>query len=137
MKPKNVATIEAIYKLIDEVQSYLEAHYETDNIAACIDRLRYLEGYLATTGKALADSKYYLRETTEASVMLAKAKYAELSPSTLNKFIESICRENAYLVDRLDRLNSGCTHQLDATRTVISTLKEELKITNYFQGKGA
>ena len=136
MKPTNIATKEGIYKLIDEVQSFLEAHYASDNITACLDRLRSLEGYLATTGKALADAKYLLREMTEASISTIKTLHPELSPSILSKLIESLCRENAYIVDRLDRQNSGCVHQIDATRTTISTLKEEMKISSYFEGKG-
>ena len=40
----------------------------------------------------------------------------------------SIAEDESYLVDRLDRLNAACTHQLDALRTLLSYEKEAMRL---------
>ena len=42
--------------------------------------------------------------------------------------LDSIAEDEAFLVDRLDRLNSSCVHQLDALRTLLSYEKESLRL---------
>ena len=132
-KPNCVASPEDISKYVDEIQTFLEAHYEADNGDQCVERLTQLEGYLALTGKMLADAKHHHRSLQESSIVEAvkKAQQSKMSPSTLNKYIESVCRDYAYLVDRCDRLNSGCVHSIDSVRTIVSKLKQEAMLAGY------
>lgn len=132
-KPSNIATPEMIFSLLQEIQSFLEAHYESDNGNACVDRMAQAEAYMAVSGKLLADAKHHLRQLEESSILqaLIEAQRKKMSPSTLNKYIDSLTRDYAYLVDWAERLNRACTHTGDFQRTIISKLKEEARLSGY------
>lgn len=129
--PSNIATPEEIFKACQEAQTALEAHYNADNANACTERLQLLEGHMAITGKMLADAKHHLRMRTERSIDDLYDKKAKLSPSIFNKYIEANTRDYGYLADWCNRLNASCVHSIEATRTIISKLKEEMRIANY------
>lgn len=126
----NIASLESITLLCREAQSFLEAHYNADNGDACVNRMQMLENYMATTGKMLADAKFHLRQKTERSIDDLYSKKEKLSPSVFNKYIDAVTRDVAYLVDWCGRLNAGCVHSIEACRTIISKLKEEMRIAN-------
>jgi hypothetical protein len=46
-----------------------------------------------------------------------------------NTLADSLCREEQYLVDWIERLNRAVTHQQDALRSLISYEKEHLRIS--------
>lgn len=132
-KPTNIATPEMIFQNCTTVQTFLEAHYNADNGSACVIRMQDCENYMALTGKLLADAKHRLRELEESSIIKAiEASYTKkMSTSTLNKYIDSLTRDYAYLVDWCGRLNAACTHSADFQRTIISKLKEEARLAGY------
>jgi len=132
-KPTNVSTPEHIAKCCAEAQAFLESFYEADNGDACVSRLQGCENYMALTGKMLADAKHRLRELEESSIIKAveSAHRKQMSTTTLNKYIDSLTRDYAYLVDWCDRLNRAATHSADFQRTMISKLKEEAKLAGY------
>lgn len=116
-------------RFIQEIQSFLEAEFNADNPAACVDRAEQLAGYMALTGKMLADARYHYNQLLGSTILQAlKLQSAnEMSASTLNNYIKSMCRDYQYLCDVCDRLNSTTTHQLDLLRTLISKHKQELQ----------
>jgi len=132
-KPTNIATSEQIFAACTEAQSFLESHYEADNGDACVSRMQGCENYMALTSKLLADAKHRLREVEESSIIKAiEAAYAsKMSTSTMNKYIDSLTRDYAYLVDWCERLNRSCTHSADFQRTIISKLKEEARFASF------
>jgi len=46
----------------------------------------------------------------------------------LNKFIETAAKDQAYLVNWIDRINATSTHVKDSIRTIISYRKKELEL---------
>jgi hypothetical protein len=132
-KPTNISSPESIFSACTEIQSFLEAHYEADNGDACVSRLQGCEQYMALTSKMLADAKYGLRELEESSIIKAiEASYAKkMATTTLNKYIDSLTRDYAYLVDWVERLNRSCTHSAEFQRTIISKLKEEARLAGF------
>jgi hypothetical protein len=46
-----------------------------------------------------------------------------------NSLIDSLCKDEQYLVDWLERLNRAVTHQQEAMRSLLSYEKENLRIS--------
>jgi hypothetical protein len=117
---------------IDKMQRYLEITCSCTG-EEIQERISIISVYLARTGEMLADAKRSLRrkkssEISEAIIKIAKESC--LSAKVQNTLLESIAEDEAYLVDRLDRMNAACTHQLDSLRSLLSYEKEQLRLTN-------
>lgn len=132
-KATNIASADNIYKHCTEIQSFIEAHYEADNPNSVIDRAKSLEGYMALSGKLLADAKYHYNDVLNSIFIQAvkDGNAQKMSTSTMNKYIDSLVKDYQYLVDWADRINRTCTHELEFSRTIISKLKEEFKASQY------
>jgi hypothetical protein len=118
---------------IDNMQAELECVIPSD-INAIIDHAKTVAVIHSRAGYLLAEAKmlYRNKKASEITGMVIKiAKEGYLSSKAQNALVESIAQEEAYLVDRLDRINSMCVHQLDLMRTIISKEKEELKYLNF------
>lgn len=88
--------------------------------------------YIARTGKLLADAKYHLNAKTKDEVfdtLRDTAKCAGATSKAVNAIIDSLCKEERYLVDWCERLNRTATHQIEWCRTLISKAKEEMRLT--------
>jgi len=113
------------------IQSYLETEYSSDNVSGIKERIRTLSAYLARSGNMLADAKLlYRRKVTSeiANTIIAIAKENCLSAKAQNALVDSIAANEAFLVDKLDRINSSCVHQIDALRSILSYEKASLKL---------
>lgn len=103
-----------------------------------VQRGNDLAVHLARTGKLLADGKYWLNEAMRAEVMQTlrdTAKDSKASAKAVNALIDSLCREERYLVDWCERCNRAATHQLAWCVTVISKAKEEMKMSGMYNNK--
>lgn len=103
-----------------------------------VQRGNDLTVYMARTGKLLADGKYWLNEAMRAEVMQTlrdTAKDSKASAKAVNALIDSLCREEKYLVDWCERCNRTATHQLAWCVTVISKAKEEMKMASMYNNK--
>lgn len=88
--------------------------------------------YIARTGKLLADAKYHLNARLKDEVfetLRDTAKRAGATSKAVNAIIDSLCKEERYLVDWCERLNRTATHQIEWCRTLISKAKEEMRLT--------
>lgn len=110
-----------------EIQAFFETPYDADNGNAVVERAQKIEGYMATSSKMLADAKYHYNSVFESGFMEAIKDNVKVSASTLNKYLDSLCKDYQYLVDWTERLNRTCSHQLDFSRTIISKLKAEMR----------
>ena len=127
-QPANITEQTAIHKALETMQAFLEAQYSSDIPAAVMDRFNDLAIYMARSGKLKADAEWHYNSLVESSLMAAlkRAHQQTMSPSTLNKYIESLARDAKYLVTWADRVNRSCTHQHDGLRSVISSLRAEM-----------
>lgn len=112
------------------IQLFLESNFG-DDPQSLVERGNTLSGYLARTSKMLADAKqiYNVAKGKLVIELIDDIMEKKLSAKVQNSMVDSLCCEEKYLVDWIDRLNSTCTHQLDYIRSLISKAKEELKYT--------
>lgn len=90
--------------------------------------------YHARTGEMLADAKSYLRSAMSREVIEFIEKTlseAKLSAKIQNAFIDSVCNEEAHLVDLVERLNKTCKLQAEWMRSLMSNTREEMKLAGY------
>lgn len=132
-KAQNILPADQIAFECQRIQNYCEAEYNADVPAAVVDRAGALEGYMAITGKMLADAKWHYSDVLNSVFMDAvkQGQQGKLQTSTLNKYIESLCKDYAYLVDWTERLNRTCTHCLELSRSLISKHKAEYQANQY------
>ena len=90
--------------------------------------------YVARTSKMIADAKYHLNLRLKDEAMevikkiLADNKW---SAKVQNSLIESICKEERYLVDWLTELNKAVKYQFEAMRSLLSYEKEQMRSLAY------
>ena len=124
--------LETLTERAFEIQKYLEI--ECSNSPEEIrERMNILMAYIATSGELLAQAKRLLRSKKSQEIsktIIAIAKESHLSASVQNALLDSICEEENYLVDLLDRINRSATHQLDGLRSLLSYEKEALRLNN-------
>jgi hypothetical protein len=123
-------TVLELNKTADEIQKYLEETSST-NPEELQTRLVTLMPYLALSGEMLAQAKRILRKKKSSeigSTIIAIAKESHLSASVQNSLLESVAEDEHYLVDRLERLNRSCVHQIDALRSLLSYEREGLRL---------
>lgn len=122
-------TDEQLTKKAEDMQKYLELPLPNEP-NELIDRLEKIDILMAQSGKMLADAKYHRDSIISSTIMdaLKKSYEEKLSPSVLNKFVESSARDCNYLVNWIDRINATSTHIKDSIRTIISYRKKELEL---------
>ena len=117
---------------IKEISDYLNITC-SNNPQEIQERISTIMVYMMRTGEMLADAKKMLRRKKSDEIqntIIQIAKENCLSAKIQNALLESIAEDEAFLVDRLDRLNASCVHQLDALRTLLSFEKESLRLNN-------
>ena len=116
-----------------ELQMFLETE-SSNNPEELTDRILKLMSYIAYSGEMLAEAKKLLRSRKSSEIsktIIAIAKEQCLSASVQNALLDSICDDEAFLVDFIERVNRTATHQLDGCRSLLSYEKEQLKQVNY------
>ena len=115
-----------------KIQSYLDVTVSSDP-AELVDRIATLMTYMSRSGEMLARARKELRakKTTEISkTILSIAKEQCLSATVQNALLDSICEDEAFMVDWIERINRTCTHQIDGLRSLLSYEKEQMRFTN-------
>jgi len=131
-----ITPTEGIIEELTAIDSFLNITMSEDATEA-VERGNDLAAYIARTGKLLADSKYHLNEKKKSEVfeVLEKtAKQAGATATAINAIVNSLCKEEQYLVDWSDRCNRAATHQLEWCRTLISKAKAEMQIGSFNRG---
>lgn len=112
-----------------KIQDYLDITVSNDP-AEIYGRITTLMAYMSRSGEMLAKAKRILRDKKTAEIsktILNIAKEQCLSASVQNALLDSICSDEAFMVDWLERINRSCTHQLDALRSLLSYEKEQMR----------
>jgi energy-converting hydrogenase Eha subunit C len=113
-----------------KIQDYLDITVSSDP-AEMVDRIANLMTYMARSGEMLAQAKKTLRsrKTSEISkTIIAIAKEQFLSATVQNALLDSICEDEAFMVDWLERINRSCTHQIEGLRSLLSYEKEQMRL---------
>lgn len=115
---------------IQEISDYLNITC-SNNPIEIQERISVIMVYMNRSGEMLADAKRMLRMKKSEEIqntILQIARENCLSAKVQNALLDSIAEKEAFLVDRLDRLNAACVHQLDALRTLLSYEKESMRL---------
>lgn len=115
----------------EEIQEFLDELYSEDpeSIKERGDKLSVI---ISRTGNMLADAKYHLNESLKDETMNAISNIlidAKLSAKVQNALIDSICKEERLLVDKIEQLNKSSKYQIDWARSRLSMAKQELSNT--------
>lgn len=116
----------------DRMNQYLQER-SSDEPNDIIERINTLSVLISQSGECLAAANYY-RDTLIHSELMKIVKDGvadKLSATALNKLVNSLAKEENYLVNQFDRINASGTHQLDALRSVLSYRKTEFSTLNY------
>ena len=117
-----ITKIEDIKFELEAIQQFLEISISED-MNEVEQRGNELTVYMARSGKLLADAKYHRDEKLNSAIVEELKKILQLAPSTANKYIDALTKEENYLVSWSERVNRTCTHQIDWCRTLISKAK--------------
>jgi hypothetical protein len=126
-----ITSYERLLSETGDIQAYAEIT-PSDNPNEIAQRIVDLGVYIARTGKMLADAKYHLNRKRRDDTMELIEKILgdkKLSAKVQNSLIDSLCRDEQYLVDWKERLNRAVTHQQDAMRSLLSYERENLRIS--------
>ena len=125
----------AIKDEIEQYQSFLEEPI-SEEVEAAFQKGNELVVIIARTGYLFADFKRTLNGKMQSEVMKSLKKIANETPfatsRTVNALIDSLCREERFMVDWTERINKSATHQLEYIRTIISYAKQEKYSTRQF-----
>lgn len=116
-------------EIAEKMQTFLELKPGTEP-NDLIDRAENLSALIAKSGHCLADAKYNLDQRKNDSITqaLKEAMAGDWSITIIHKKIDALCKEENYLVNCFDRINSAAVHQLDGVRTIISYRKAEMTL---------
>lgn len=128
---------EQIFQELTQIHSYLNITM-SENPEEAVQRGNDLAVYVARSGKLLADAKYWLNQAMNSETMKTlteTAKSAKATATAINALVNSLCREERYIVDWCERCNRTATHQLSWCVTIISKAKAEMQMSNMYNNK--
>ena len=116
----------------DAMNAYLQKPSGSDP-NDLIDRIENLSIMISQSGEYLAAAKYYHDSLIHSELMkVVKDGYVDrLTATALNKLVNALAKEESYLVNQFDRINSSAVHQLDGLRSVLSYRKSEFSTLSY------
>lgn len=129
MIPKlQINRVEDILELLEVAMSGMPA---TQSIDWLSEHIGALCGYLAFTNAQMAAANRELNIAKERAYAEVVLSHLGIGPSIIKSFAASKCAEQQYNYDICERAARCIVHQLDALRSVLSALKEEMKISSY------
>lgn len=99
-----------------------------DQVGILCNSMAFINSQMAVAKKALNKKKVSEYNTL---VLSSKANEQYFSPSLAKDYVAANCEEEQYAYDICERASRTITHTLEALRTCISALKEEVKVQNY------
>ena len=128
-----ITPFEQLIAEAEEIQQFLDKGIDvSDNPEIIKETGDKLSSIISRTGNMLADAKYHLNEMMKDETMkiiedtLLEAK---LSAKVQNSLIDSICKFERLLVDKIEQLNKTAKYQIEWCRSRLSMAKEELNNT--------
>lgn len=117
-----------LYTEAHTIQQFLEVSM-SDDANEAFQRGCDLMVYIARTGKMKADAGYHLNAKLNSEIVSTLRGLANDTPyatsTSINKLIGSLCKEEQFLYDMVERLNRTATHQYEWCRSLISAAKSE------------
>ena len=123
---------EEIFRMAREFEPIIQLQVAADDPEALVNRATHIASIMSTTGKMLADAKYWKDRAMKDSVLtqLKDAKRSSLPASVMNELIKAECRDLNYLVNLIEQQDKDCKYQIELLRTIISLRKQEMATFN-------
>lgn len=125
-------------KRVEDCMNWLqdgEAFTHSQSIPFLIDKLGELSVSLSFVNNQMAISKRILNERKVKAyndlIGSTVANEVYFAPSLAKDYISSKCSKEAYEYDLCERCSRSLVHTIDAVRTAISALKEDVKLIQY------
>lgn len=113
-----------IEERLNEIQSILEAGYDSDNGNIINERLTLISTLMAESGKLLADATLVYEIELKKGILEVLTHIPDYtSASVQNSLVKTLCANNHKVVILADRINRACVHQIDTMRTQLSYIK--------------
>ena len=95
-----------------------------------IQRMEYLSIMISESGELLAKAKYNQDMTIHSETMkvIKEGFIDKMSITTINNLIKALAKDDNYLVNQFDRINSAAAKQLDSLRSILSYRKSEMTL---------
>ena len=95
-----------------------------------IQRIEYLSIMISESGELLAKAKYNQDMTIHSETMkvIREGFIDKMSITTINNLIKALAKDDNYLVNQFDRINSAAAKQLAGLITILSYRKAEMQI---------
>ena len=94
-----------------------------------------LAAYLPYTGQQMALARKLMnqkrKEAYDQLIFTQRSLGQPVYPSTMKDYVNAQCAEEQFNYDLCERANRSIVHTLDFLRSVLSTLREEMKISQY------
>ena len=129
---KNIIDPEKLFQMATEFQPIVGLQISTDDTEALSNRATHIASIMATTGKMLADAKYWRDKAVKDSVLtqLKDAKRSSLPASVMNELIKAEAKDYNYLVNWIEQMDKDCKYQIELLRSLISLRKTEMTTFN-------
>ena len=129
---KNIIDPDKLFQMATEFQPIVGLQMSTDDTEALSNRAAHLASIMSTTGKMLADAKYWREKAVKESVLtqLKDAKRSSLPASVMNELIKAEAKEYNYLVNWIEQMDKDCKYQIELLRSLISLRKTEMTTFN-------
>jgi hypothetical protein len=123
---------EELFKMAREFEPIIKMQVASDDPDALVNRATHIASIMATTGKMLADAKYWRDKAMRESILtqLKDAKRSGIPASVMNELIKADCRDLNYLVNLIEQQDKDCKYQIELLRTLISLRKQEMATFN-------
>lgn len=136
MQIKNIQSPDQLFSLAEKIHNFLREEVHTDDIECGVKRGHILASYMASTGKALADARYWKDKAVRESILfqMRDSKAMNLPASTLNELIKADNKDLNYLVNFIEQLDKECKYQIEWLRTVVSKEKAQMYLQSQTAG---
>lgn len=127
--------VDRVKDCFEWLQIAAEDYTGAQSITWYIDQLGMLCKSLPFVNEQMAEAKSVLnKKKITAYESLAASSIANqeyFAPSLAKDYISAKCEKEQFEYDLCERCSRTLTHTIDAVRTIISSLKEEMKIASY------
>jgi len=127
--------IKRVQDCMEWLQAIAEDYTSGKSIPWYIDQLGMLCRSMAFVNEQMAEAKKILNKKKitayETLVTSSIANETYFAPSLAKDYISAKCEKEQYDFDLCERCSRTIVHTIEAIRSVLSALKEELKIESY------
>lgn len=119
-------TSEQIAQLQEEIENVISAHISHHDGHQVLDKLQTLSTLLGNASSCIVESKRIMLKKRGEWLRKHAEKVSTYSPSIAKEYANTACIDEEMLFVRCERNYSAIVHSIDAHRSILSYLKQEM-----------